>query len=96
MNLYKTLISSIVLSILIWLNTTFAGQPIASINGAACSFNTIADAIAAAQPNDVINIKNGTHTQLIGEISIDLTLVASRGTTGCEIGSNAFCCYRLR
>lgn len=56
----------------------------------ACSFNTIAQAIAAAQPNDVINIKGGTHTQLIGEISINLTLVASRGATGCEVGNSAF------
>ncbi len=89
MNLYKTLISSILLSILIWFNTTFAGQPIASINGAACSFNTIADAIAAAQPNDVINIKAGTYTQLIGEISFNLTLVAS-SATGCENGDSIF------
>jgi hypothetical protein len=68
--------------------TIHAGQPIASINGAVCSFNTIADAIAAAQPNDTINIKGGTHTQLIGEIPISLTLVASRGATGCEFSDS--------
>ena len=45
------------ISLVCWVNVIQAGQPIASINGAACSFNTIADAIAAAQPNDVINIK---------------------------------------
>ncbi len=67
-----------------------AGSPIVSINGTACSFNTIADAIAAAQPFDVINIKGGIHEQLIGEIPISLTLVASRGITGCEFGNNAF------
>ncbi len=66
------------------------GSPIASINGAACNFNTIADAIAAAQPNDTINIRGGTHQQLIGEIPISLTLVASRGLSGCEFGNSAF------
>ncbi len=80
----------LLLSITFWANALLAGQPIASINGTACNFNTISGAIAAAQPNDVINIKGGTHTQLIGEISINLTLVASRGATGCEIGDSVF------
>ncbi len=78
------------LTIIIWINPIYAGQPMASINGAACSFNTIADAISAAQPNDVINIKAGTYNQLIGEIDMNLTLVASDGVTGCEVGGNIF------
>ena len=65
------------------------GQPIASLNGAACSFNTIADAIQAAQPNDVVNIRGGNYSELLGEISKNLRLVASSGATGCENGNNA-------
>ncbi len=65
------------------------GQPIASLNGGACSFNTIADAIQAAQPNDVVNIRGGTYSELLGEISMNLRLIASRGASGCEIGNNA-------
>ncbi|MFK8010750.1 MAG: hypothetical protein AB8B80_01830 [Marinicellaceae bacterium] len=68
------------------------GLSIAGLNGSACSFNTIVDAIAAAQPNDTVNIREGTYNELLGEISKDLRLVASRGgpgQTGCEIGFDA-------
>ncbi|MFK8010826.1 MAG: hypothetical protein AB8B80_02215 [Marinicellaceae bacterium] len=71
------------------INAQPGDQPIASLNGGACNFNTVAEAIQAAQPNDVIHIRAGTYFETIGEISIDLTLVASSGVTGCESGANA-------
>jgi fibronectin-binding autotransporter adhesin len=88
-NSIKLILLSLVISI-IPSQTMAGGTAIASLNGAACNFNTIADAIAAAQPNDVVNIRGGTYNQLIGEIAIDLTLVASRGISGCEFGVSAF------
>jgi hypothetical protein len=87
-NSIKLILFSLVTSI-IPSQTMASGQAMASLNGAACSFTTIAEAIAAAQPNDVVNIRGGTYAQQVGEISINLILVASRGVTGCEFGNSA-------
>ena len=87
--IYFSLLTSLLACLFCSFTVYAGGSPIASINGAACNFNTITDAIAAAESNDTINIQAGIHAQIIGEISIDLTLVASRGgLTGCELASD--------
>ncbi len=63
-------------------------NPIAGINGGACAYTSVAQAVAEAASGDTIIIEAGQHAGLIGEIDIDLTLVPGRpgppGNTGCE------------
>ena len=45
------------------------------LNGAACEYGSIVDAIAAASPGDTIYIPRGTYHERLGTIDKDLTLV---------------------
>lgn len=58
------------------------------INGSACAYETIEDAIASASSGDIIYISSSAFTEFLGDISIDLTFVPAQATapdfSGCE------------
>ncbi len=76
------------LLILLSLNVVYAGTSKVGINGSACAYESVNEAIAAASAGDTIYIRPGTYEELLGKIKVDLTLLPSEsagpGFTGCE------------
>jgi len=56
------------------------------LNGNACEFATITEAVAGAQSGDTLFIEAGTYNERIGQISDkDLTLVSSQAGSNCSL-----------
>jgi len=68
--------------------SAYAGELRVGLNGQACEYETIREAIDNAQANDIVYIMSGTYNELLGSVEVDLTFLPSEaagpGFSGCE------------